>query len=149
MALNPFQIVQLNKQVVNDYNPKSYGTILSETMRSNPIRLFTLGLFPSLFRNVTLAAGFAPSFMGFNYGPLQLLFACGAVLISHPFEVARVLVQYHDKSSMFGKSMKTLRGLYATDGVAGLYRGVVPRMIHVVPTFGIIEFMNRMTRQNE
>jgi len=35
---------------------------------------------------------------------------------------------------MCGDSIKVIRGLYATDGIAGLYRGVVPRTIHILPT---------------
>jgi len=31
--------------------------------------------------------------------------------------------------------MKVIRGLYATEGLVGIYRGAVPRTLYLVPTF--------------
>ena len=57
---NPLQILQVHKQVVHrDGRTPSYATILKQ-YSGNPTRLFTLGLIPSLLRNVILCAGFLP-----------------------------------------------------------------------------------------
>ena len=69
----------------------SYRQIFNKTA-ANPIKLFTLGLMPSLFRNVLLCAAFVPQFTGINYEPLLAVYSLGAILISHPFEVARTII---------------------------------------------------------
>ena len=37
------------------------------------------------------------------------------------------------KHHMTGQCFKTLQGLYMAEGIAGLYRGFVPRALHVFP----------------
>lgn len=61
------------------------------------------------------------------------MFAMGAVLVSHPFEVARVLIVCQEKNRMIGSTLQTLQSVYANEGVAGLYRGLIPRSIAVAP----------------
>lgn len=109
--------------------------------------MFTLGLIPSLARNVLVCVGFLPSLIGHNSAPISAAYALGGILLSHPFEVARVILQYNGaKSGMFGDSMKVLRGLYATDGIAGLYRGAIPRTIHLLPTIVTLTSIQRAFR---
>jgi hypothetical protein len=44
-----------------------------------------------------------------------------------------VLIQNNDKVSYFGPTWKTIRGIYATEGLVGLYRGAIPRTINLLP----------------
>lgn len=118
----------------NTVEAKSYREILSEHMKGmKPYRIFTLGLIPTMMRNVTLFFGFVPAVAGFTDAPLSILYGLGGILLSHPFEVARVMIQYQDKQSVFGSSTKIIRGIFATEGLAGLYRGAVPRTINILP----------------
>ena len=36
---------------------------------------------------------------------------------------------------MVGSTFSTLSNLYAAEGVAGLYRGFIPRSIHMLPVY--------------
>jgi hypothetical protein len=65
---------------------------------------------------------------------VNLLYGAGAILLSHPFEVARVIIQNDNRAGMCGNTYKTLTSLYSTEGLTSLYRGLVPRMIHTLPT---------------
>ena len=56
-------------------------------------------------------------------------FALTALLASHPFEVARVLIVNHES----GELRATLRSLWQSEGLVGLYRGFVPRALHLIP----------------
>lgn len=58
---NPFSILQVHKQVFNNSTTKTYSQIISEV---GAARMFTLGLIPSLGRNLFVCAGFMPSFLG-------------------------------------------------------------------------------------
>ena len=58
LAQNPFNLLMVQKQaVVNEHTP-TYGEILKQI--KNPMRLFTLGLLPTLGRNTILMAAFLP-----------------------------------------------------------------------------------------
>jgi hypothetical protein len=97
--------------------------------------MFTLGLAPSINKNILLGSGFIPTFLGQSHSGIALAYALGGILLSHPFEVARVIIQNNGAASgMFGDGMAVMRGLYATEGLAGLYRGVVPRTFYILPT---------------
>jgi hypothetical protein len=110
--------------------------------------MFTLGLIPSIARNIFVCAGFVPSFLGQSYSPISVGYALGGILLSHPFEVARVILQHNGASSgMFGDSLRVLRGLYAQEGIAGLYRGAVPRTIHLLPTIVTLSALQRANFQ--
>ena len=131
----------VHKQAFTNAATKSYFNIANEIGYH---RLFTLGLVPSLGRNILVSAGFLPGFLGHEYSPLNVIYALGGILLSHPFEVARVIIQYNGaKSGMFGDSLGVLRGLYASEGIAGLYRGAVPRSIHLLPTIVTLSALQR------
>ena len=93
------------------------------------MKLATLGLVPHIIRNFSMSLGLTPKEMGSSNELLMATYALGATLISHPFEVARVMIVQAEQ----GKTMATLRALYQAEGIAGLYRGFIPRAIHVVP----------------
>jgi len=42
---------------------------------------------------------------------------------------------------MFGDAIGVLNGLYASEGLAGLYRGAVPRTLHLLPTIASFSAM--------
>ena len=56
-------------------------------------RIFTLGLLPSIGRNFLITAGLIPTLLGNNNDVITLGYALGGILLSHPFEVARVIIQ--------------------------------------------------------
>jgi hypothetical protein len=143
---NPFSILMVHKQAFTNAASKSYMQIANDIGYH---RLFTLGLVPSLGRNILVSAGFLPGFLGQEYSPLNVIYALGGILLSHPFEVARVILQHNGASSgMFGDSLGVLRGLYSAEGIAGLYRGAVPRSIHLLPTIVTLSALQR-SRTNE
>ena len=55
-------------------------------------KLFTLGIGSTLARNFCLSFALMPRMYGVHDELFQLLAAFGAVTLSHPFEVARVLI---------------------------------------------------------
>jgi hypothetical protein len=106
--------------------------------------MFTLGVVPVINRNILVSAGFIPSFLGQSYSAISIAYALGGILLSHPFEVARVIIQHNGApSGMFGDAMGVMRGLYANEGLAGLYRGVVPRTIHLLPSIVAVSAIQR------
>jgi len=76
---------------------------------------------------------FLPKTLGNEWLPMDAAFAFGAILVSHPFEVARVLIVCQEKNRMVGSTLSTLQSLYGAEGIAGLYRGFIPRAIHSFP----------------
>ena len=138
---NPLSILQVHKQAFHNSVTKSYREIMSEVGVS---RMFTLGLIPSLNRNILVCSGFIPSFLGQAYSPISVVYALGGILLSHPFEVARVIIQHNAAGKdMFGHSIRVMRGLWASEGIAGLYRGAVPRTIHLLPTIVTLSALQR------
>ena len=132
---NPFSIAQIHKQVVTDkFESRSYYQILKDVGRGNPLRLFTLGLIPYSLRNTLVCTAFVPAITGVTYTPVAVVWALGGILLSHPFEVARIMIQYQDKTSLFGQGLKVIRGVYATEGLTGVYKGAVARTIFTLPT---------------
>lgn len=69
------------------------------------------------------------------------MFATGAILASHPFEVARVLIVNGETKHITGRTIATLRTLYQNEGVAGLYKGFIPRALHMLPVLMTIGWM--------
>lgn len=112
----------------------TYMGALKEVARKNPLRVFTLGIIPLSIRNMFVCSAMVPSWYGLNYLPVTVAWALGGIILSHPFEVARVMIQYQEKNAMFGQSWKIIRGIFATEGLAGLYRGTVPRTLFTLPT---------------
>ena len=76
---------------------------------------------------------FLPKTLGNEWMPMDAGFAFGAIVLSHPFEVARVLIVCQEKNRMVGSTLQTLQAVYAAEGVAGLYKGFIPRTIHAFP----------------
>jgi len=67
-------------------------------------RLVTLGYTAALMRNALFMTAFLPKTLGNEWLPMDAGFAFGAVLISHPFEVARVMIVCQEKERMFGST---------------------------------------------
>ena len=131
---NPLQVLTVRRQVITQsHDIKPYKDSFKELMKGSRIRPFTLGVIPTMIRNTILALGFQPALNGFNQTSVSLLYALGGILLSHPFEVARVHLQTQESSSTFGHSFKMMRGIYAIEGLGGLYRGAVPRVIALLP----------------
>ena len=72
----------------------------------------------------------------------SVVLALGAIAVSHPFEVARVHLQYFEKSNALGDAAHVLKTMYAKDGVAGVYRGLIPRTIQMAPAYMGLIFYN-------
>lgn len=92
--------------------------------------MITTGMVPHLIRNLVMCVGVMPKGIGSNDELFMGVFAAGAVAISHPFEVARILMVKNEG----GRMMPTLKSLYQAEGVAGLYKGFIPRSIVMVPS---------------
>ena len=99
-------------------------------------RLFTLGLGSTLIRNFAVSFAFMPRLYGVHDEVFQLLAAVGAVALSHPFEVARVLIINNERGMM----AQTLKDLAANRGVAGLFAGLIPRTIFMAPALLALNF---------
>ena len=112
--------------------------------------MFTLGLGPAIGRNFFITAGLIPTLIGNNNTLITLGYALGGILLSHPFEVARVIIQHQGAAAgMCGNGTKVIRGLYSSEGIAGVYRGVVPRTIHQLPTLMSLIYLQRAFRISE
>ena len=120
----------------NEIAPISYKQIAFGNGVSGLFKLVTLGATAHIFRNFALSLALVPREYGSDYEPVQALFALGAILVSHPFEVARVLIVNNGS----GKLDATLKSLYASEGIAGLYRGFVPRTIHMLPALMTLNY---------
>jgi hypothetical protein len=59
-------------------------------------------------RNALMMTTFLPKTLGNEWLPMDFGFAFGAVLISHPFEVARVLIVCQEKERTCGSTFSTL-----------------------------------------
>ena len=64
----------------------------SQIVKSNPIKLATLGFTAALSKNAILMTALLPKTLGNEWLPMDAAFTLGAILLSHPFEVARVLI---------------------------------------------------------
>ena len=135
LLMQPFAVLQTKKQVLAT-GDASYAQLVKQL---GP-RLFTLGLGSTCLRNFSLMFSFFPRYYGIHDEASQLLAAVGAVALSHPFEVARVLIVNNGS----GFAHATLRDLVATKGIAGLFAGFIPRTIFMAPSLLALNFvMNR------
>ena len=100
---------------------------------SKALRMTTLGSTAHVAKNAALSLTFMPKQYGVESQPVSALFIAGAIMLSHPFEVARVLIVDGEKTHLTGNTLRTLKALYSNEGLAGLYRGFVPRAIHLFP----------------
>ena len=130
----PLNILMTQRQVINSPNfaDPSYGQIMKNWGANLP-KLITLGYTSALARNALLMTAFLPKTMGNESMLVDMGFAFGAILASHPFEVARVLIVCQEQNRMIGSTLSTLQGVYAAEGVAGLFKGLTPRTIHTFP----------------
>ena len=129
----PLNILMTQRQVINTatFAEPSYRQVMSNF--GNVPKLITLGYTAALTRNALLMTAFLPKTLGNEWMPMDAGFALGAVALSHPFEVARVLIVCKEQNRMIGSTISTLQNLYAAEGAAGLFRGFVPRTIHAFP----------------
>ena len=130
----PFNILMTHRQIINSstFAEPSYKQVMANWGANVP-KLFTLGYTAALCRNAVLMVTFLPKTLGSDWMPLDAAFALGAILVSHPFEVARVLIVGQEKNRMIGSTLATLQAVYGAEGVAGLFKGLVPRTIHTFP----------------
>ena len=84
--INTFQVLQTKKQILGAQD-LSYKQIIGQL---GP-RVMTLGLGASICRNLALILAVSPGMNQSRDEASYGLFALGGVLLSHPFEVARVL----------------------------------------------------------
>ena len=115
------------KSTADFEGPTSYARMLAGP--KTLMNTFTLGLVPALARNFFMCAALSPQSFGAQNELFTGMFALGAVAISHPFEVARVLIVNNEGGSV----RATLKALYNSEGVAGLYKGFIPRALMAVP----------------
>ena len=69
-------------------------------------KLFTLGLGAHVCRNFAMSLAFLPRQAGSEDFSVQALYGLGAILASHPFEVARVLIIKHDGEHLMRATLK-------------------------------------------
>ncbi len=119
---NPLLVMQVYKQQLGI----SYGEAAAKAGSG----MFTRGLIPLAIRNYFLLYSVYPSQNGINYTPYNVALAVGSIVISHPFEVCRVLL-HADKG--WNGFHGTLNTLYNQEGLAGFYRGFAPRFIQLLP----------------
>ena len=139
----PLNTLMTQRQAINSstFAEPSYRQILGNWGANIP-KLVTLGYTAALFRNAFLMMAFLPKTLGNEWIPMDAGFAFGAVLISHPFEVARVLIVCQEKNRMIGSTISTLQGVFASEGIAGLFKGFIPRTIFTFPLlFSLAEGM--------
>ena len=107
----PCNVLQVHRQAVSPYgHMPSYR---SQAKQIGTVRLFTLGFAPTLLRNGIILAAFTPIDRGqVLFSPTTALVALSAIFLSHPFEVARVHVQYHTKAGLFGDPVGALKAIY-------------------------------------
>ncbi len=130
--LNPLEVMTVKRQIVQN-TEISYASL----WKTLNYRMFTLGLGSHALKTAALFTGLIPGIKGSKDEASYALFAFGGVLVSHPFEVAKVLIM-HQQS---GWLVPTLQSLYASQGVAGLYRGFIPRAAHQVPLLWSLNYL--------
>ena len=131
----PLSTPMTQRQAINTGNfaESSYASIRENFKATNIAKLVTLGFSAALLRNLCLLTAVLPKSQGNESLVVDAGFAAGAVLVSHPFEVARVLIVCQEKNRFMGSTFSTLQSLYGAEGIAGLYRGFVPRAVTLMP----------------
>ena len=83
------------------------------------MRLITLGMFANFFKHSSLtASAVLPHLLG-EFDMFQLGFISTlSIMISHPFEVARVLIVFdNDPKYRFGRVFGTIQDIYKKEGL--------------------------------
>ena len=137
--LNPIANLQMMKQVVRgpEVEPKSYMQLFKES----GMKILTRGYTAHLARNYLMMTAFIPAVNGSDLQLMHAVFGLGALMISHPFEVARVMIVNGETSHITGRTYATLRTLYTNEGIAGLYKGFIPRTVQLLPVLLTMSWM--------
>ena len=107
--------------------------------------MVTLGLGAGVASRAGLYMALSPSFRTSTVDEASHgLFAIMGVLLSHPFEVSRVMIVNKEGGSL----THTLRALFEAEGIAGLYKGFVPRAVHLIPTIMTVNYLVASSRSN-
>ena len=133
LTLNPLAVMQTKRQIITSQTMEPsalYRDIMFKGGLTGVAKLFTLGLGAHIFRNFAMSLAFLPRQAGSEDFSVQALYGLGAILASHPFEVARVLIIKNEGEHLL---RSTLKQVWETEGFAGLYRGFIPRTIHCLP----------------
>lgn len=81
------------KQIWKSDKPIAYSQLVKEKWGAQgTVKVFTMGLPAAMLRNSMYAVAFLPRWQGNDWIAADLLFTMGAILLSHPFEAARVLM---------------------------------------------------------
>ena len=105
------------------------------------VKMLTRGLTAHLGRNFLMATALSPIYVGTNNQLTSALFGLTAILASHPFEVARVHIVNGETSHLTGRVHATIGTLYKTEGIAGLYKGLIPRTLHLMPAVMTVQWL--------
>ncbi|KAG9510908.1 Calcium-binding mitochondrial carrier protein SCaMC-3, partial [Fragariocoptes setiger] len=87
-----------------------------------------------------------------NEASIVVLLACGAIssscaqLISYPLALVRTRLQAQSDSSLTMVSI--MKNIYDTEGIKGLYRGIVPNFMKVAPAVSISYVVYERTRRS-
>lgn len=115
----------------------TYGSILKANKKAggNIFKFLTLGIVPTTIGTSLLFNSILPQTLGFDSDALDILFAVGGVVLSHPFEVARIKMQHEsfEHKELFGGMRKVMVAQYYNEGIGGLFRGLGPRACVLVP----------------
>lgn len=106
--LNWLEVLKTRRMIMTPEkieNPVPYPKMF---VPSALLKTVSLGLAPHLARNSLCCLALYPKQMGSTDEMLQAAFALGAVVLSHPFEVARVLIVHNEG----GRLAPTLSALY-------------------------------------
>ena len=128
----PLLALATHKQVIqNELAPRTYMDI---AMKSHAKLMFA-GVESLILRNLILMAGVTMTAEhNMRSDATAAMLAIGAITISHPFEVARVL------SVAEGANISVLSSLFLAEGIAGLFRGYVPRTIQLFPALLMLNY---------
>jgi hypothetical protein len=111
--------------------PMPYSEIVK---RVGMAKMATLGLAPTFARNLIMLSVCKPIPNDVpGYGSIVVALSFGSVVLSHPFEVMRVHLQYSDKKSSIGDIRSAQLKIYGQDGVAGFFKGFAPRAVAMTP----------------
>lgn len=96
---NPLNYMQVHKQVFYE-EPMPYQDIIK---RVSVTKMLTLGLAPTFARNLIMLSVCKPIPCDVpGYGSIVVALSFASVVLSHPFEVMRVHLQFGDKKSSIG-----------------------------------------------
>jgi hypothetical protein len=125
VLLNPFSIMNARKMIWGNDKP-----IFLQLSEVSMMRWFTLGVVPNALKWAFLATSQIPSWGGIQVGPAHLLSTVFAIVLSHPFEQARLMMQ----SGLWkGTSFAYISRQWDRDGLNGLTKGFVPRTLAILP----------------